>query len=142
MRRLALAACLAIAALAAIPAAFAQVPPERPPGGFASGGYNGAGKSATAASGAATLHSLGGRITTEALVTAAGANYTLVLTNSRIAAADQVLASVAYVSATTGTPVVARIQTGSGTVTIVVRNADSSAAFNGTLAVSFIVFKN
>jgi hypothetical protein len=123
--------------------AFAQnPPPTRPPGGLALGGYNGAVKTATATAGAATLSSLGGVITSEALVTAAGATYTLTLTDAQIAAADQVLASVAYGTASTGSPVVTRVQPASGSVVIVVQNISAATALNGTIKISFGVLKN
>ena len=66
-------------------------------------------KTATATTGAATLAKDSGKITSESLTTAAGATYTLTLTNSAIAAADMVFASVAMGTATTGMPVVTRV---------------------------------
>jgi hypothetical protein len=98
-------------------------------------------KTATATAGAATLNKGSGKVTTEALATAAAANYTLTLTNSTIAAADQVYVSVAYGTSTAGTPVLSRVQTGAGTATIVIRNSDAAAAFNGTLVISYVVIK-
>ncbi len=99
-------------------------------------------KTATATAGAATLNKAAGKVTSEALTTAAGANYTLTISNSAIAAADQVLASVANGTSSAGAPVVSRVTPGAGTVAIVVRNVDASAAFNGTLVLSFLVVKN
>ncbi len=131
----------------------------------------------TAAAGAATLNKASGTVTaksrcdlrdTEALTTAAGTNYTLPaanasrfgeLANSTVAAGDQVYASVALGSATAGTPVIATIRPGAGTVAIPrkslrdfaeIRNDDSTAAprkslrdfaVNGTLRVSYFVIK-
>lgn len=46
-------------------------------------------KTATATAGAATLNKAAGKVTTEALTTAAGANYTLTITNSTVAAATR-----------------------------------------------------
>jgi len=99
-------------------------------------------KTATAAAGAATLNKSAGVITSEALTTVAGATYTLTITDSDVAAADQVMASVQYGTATTGTPAIATVATAAGSVVIVVQNIHASAALNGTIKVSFVVFKN
>lgn len=97
---------------------------------------------ATATAGAATLNSRAGKITSEALTTAQNATYTLTITNSAIAAADIVMASVANGTNTQGTPTITRVTPGAGSVVILVRNAhDSAQAFNGTLVVSFATFK-
>lgn len=98
-------------------------------------------KTATATAGAATLNKPSGKITTAALTTAAAAEYTLTLTNSEIAAADIVLASVAYGTATAGTPVVTRVTPGAGSVEILVKNDHATVAFDGTIVISFVVFK-
>lgn len=99
-------------------------------------------KTATATAGAATLNKDAGVITSEALVTAAGASYTLTLTDSSIAAADQVFASVKYGTATTGTPAITMVTEGAGQVVIVVQNVHASVALNGTIAIKFVVLKN
>lgn len=99
-------------------------------------------KAATATAGAATLNNSSGVVTTEALTTVAGASYTLTLTDSQIAAVDQVYASVAYGTASAGEPHIMRVQPAAGGVVIVVRNSASAAAFNGTFKVSFFVLKN
>lgn len=99
-------------------------------------------KTAAATSGAATLNKDAGVITTEALTTAAGASYTLTLTDSSIAAADQVFASVSYGSATAGQPVVTRVKPAAGSVVIVIQNIHASAALDGTLKIAFFVLKN
>ncbi|MBX9593931.1 MAG: hypothetical protein K2X46_06185 [Roseomonas sp.] len=99
-------------------------------------------KTAAATAGAATLDKLAGVITSEALTTAAGASYTLTLTNSTIAAADQVFASVGYGTSTTGAPVVTRVTPAAGSVVVVVQNIHASAALNGTIRISFLVVKN
>jgi len=97
---------------------------------------------ATAAAGAATLAALQGKITTEALTTAANATYTLTLTNSQIAAADVVLVSVANGTNSQATVILGRVTPASGSVVITVLNKhDSAVAFNGTLVISFRVFK-
>ena len=96
-------------------------------------------KTATATGGAATLSKNSGVITSEALTTAAGATYTLTLTNTTIAATDQVFASVMYGTATAGMPVVTRVTPGSGSVVIIVQNIHASAALDGTIKISFLV---
>lgn len=99
-------------------------------------------KTATATAGAATLNKPAGKVTSEALTTAAGATYTLTLTNSQIAAADQVFASVGFGTATAGMPVVTRVKAAAGSVQIVIQNIHASAALDGTIVVSFMVLKN
>jgi hypothetical protein len=99
-------------------------------------------KTAAATSGAATLNKSAGVITSEALTTAAAASYTLTLTDSQVAAGDQVFASVQYGTSTTGTPVITKITPGAGSVVIVVQNIHASAALNGTIKISFFVLKN
>jgi hypothetical protein len=99
-------------------------------------------KTATAASGAATLNKASGVITTESLSTAAGSSYTLTLTNNQVAAADQPFVSVWLGTATAGTPVVTVTKPQAGSLVISVKNIDASAAFNGTLKIGFGIFKN
>jgi hypothetical protein len=94
---------------------------------------------ATAVSGAATLKGQKGKVTSEALTTAAASNYTLTITNSEVSASNMALASVAYGTTTQGTPVVSRVTCGSGTITVVVKNDHATDAFNGTIVVSFAV---
>lgn len=120
-------------------AAFAQSPyPFRPEALALSTGV----KTATATAGAATLNKPAGKVTTEALVTAALSNYTLTLTNSTIAATDNVFVSLAYGTANAGNPVVSRVTPGAGSVTITVRNVDPTVALNGSLIVSFFTLRN
>jgi hypothetical protein len=98
-------------------------------------------KTATAVAGAATLNKMAGVITSEALTTAAGADYTLTLTNSDIAAADQVMASV-QLTTPGGTPCVASVTPSAGQVIIVVQNIHATAPFAGAIKISYAVFKN
>jgi hypothetical protein len=95
-------------------------------------------KTATATTGAATLNKASGVITSEALTTAAGATYTLTITNSAIAATSHVVASVAYGTSTTGMPCVTRVTPAAGSLVIIVQNIHASAALNGTIKVTFI----
>ena len=99
-------------------------------------------KTATASSGAATLNKMAGVVTSEALTTAAGAEYTLTLTDSDIAAADQVFASVSNGTSTAGTPAIATVTPSAGQAVIVVQNIHATAAFNGTIKIAFAVLKN
>lgn len=111
----------------------------RPPGGLA---LDSGTKTVAAVAGAATLNKLSGVVTSEALTTAAAAVYTLTLTNSVVAAADQVFVSVSYGTNTTGSPQVQTVTPAAGSVVVVIRNAHLSAAFNGTIKVAYAVIKN
>lgn len=95
----------------------------------------------TGGTGTATLNKASGKITTGALTTAAAATHVLTLTNSRIAAADQVYASVGKGTATTGTVAIADVLPAAGSVAITIQNIAAAAAVNGTLVVSFFVVK-
>lgn len=97
-------------------------------------------KTATAVAGAATLAKTSGVITSEALTTAAGALYTLTLTDAKIAATDIVMASVQLTSAG-GTPAVASVTPAAGSVVIVIQNIHASAAFAAAIKIAFVVFK-
>lgn len=99
-------------------------------------------KTAAATAGAATLSKSAGVVTSESLTTAASSSYTLTLTNTAVAATDQVFASVALGTATTGTPVITSVKEAAGSVVIVVKNIDASAALNGTIKIKFAVLKN
>lgn len=97
---------------------------------------------ASATAGAATLHKQAGVITSEALVTAQNASYTLTLTDNRIVAADLVLVSLTNGTNSQATPIVTKVTPGAGSVVIVVKNMhDSAVALNGTLKISFVVIK-
>lgn len=93
---------------------------------------------ATAVAGAATLNKQAGTVTSEALVTAAGSDYTLTLTNSVIAATSKVFVSVANGTNTTVDMYVSEVTPGAGSCTVVVKN-DSGSALNGTIKISFFV---
>lgn len=96
---------------------------------------------ASATAGAATLSKSAGKVTSEAITTAAAALYTLTITNTQVAAADLAFASVANGTNTQGSPIIEKVTAGAGTLTILVRNAHASQAFNGTIVVSFMVVK-
>lgn len=99
-------------------------------------------KTASATAGAATLAKNAGVITSEALSTAAGALYTLTITNSTVAAADQVMASVSNGTNSAGTPSITTVTAGSNSVIVIVKNIHATDAFNGTIKVAFVNHKN
>ena len=94
---------------------------------------------ATATTGAATLASRAGTVTSEALTTAAGADYVLTLTNSLITASSVVLASADNGTNTTEGLAINRVTPGAGSVVIHVRNTHATVALNGTIKVNFLV---
>lgn len=96
---------------------------------------------ATATAGAATLSTYSGKVTSEAITTAAGADYTLTLTNTKIAATDILLVTVANGTNTTVGIAVNRVTAGAGSATILIRNTHASSALNGTIVISFVVVK-
>lgn len=93
---------------------------------------------ATATAGAATLNAQLGVITSESLTTAAGADYTLTVTNSRVKADSVVLASVKTGSNTKVGLAVHEVTPADGSVVIKVRN-NNAAALDGTIKVSLVV---
>lgn len=99
-------------------------------------------KTATATSGAATLNKQAGVVTSESITTAAGSDYTLTITNSNVVVGAQIFASVQLGTATTGEPAVTSVTSAAGSVVIKIRNIAASAAFNGTILISFVIFQN
>lgn len=96
-------------------------------------------KTATSAAGAATLNKKSGVVTSEALTTAAGATWTLTLTNSKISATSQVLVSIGNGTNAGGSPALTTVTPGAGSAVIIVQNIHATDAFNGTLKVTFAV---
>jgi hypothetical protein len=138
MKRILLAGLLAFLAAGTIADAQSAQPSLRPNSLAVDSGT----KTAAATAGAATLSKNAGVITSEALSTAAAGTYTLTLTNTTIAATDQVFASVAMGTSTTGSPVITTVKPGSGSVVIIVQNIHASVALNGTIKIAFLVVKN
>lgn len=96
---------------------------------------------AGATAGAATLSKQSGTVTTESLSTAAGAIYTLTLTNSLVTSTSHIpTPSVCNGTNSQGQPTVLTVTPGSGQLVIVIKNVDAAAAFNGTLKISFVIF--
>lgn len=96
---------------------------------------------ATASAGAATVNDLIGTVTTEALTTAAAAEYTLTLTNDKIVAGDMVFAS-ADAASSAGTPSIGGCTATAGQVVITVTNLHASAAFDAAIKINFMVVKS
>ncbi len=91
--------------------------------------------SATSSAGAVTIRAQDFVITTESLTTAAGAVYTLTVTNSAVTASSSVFVSVDAASSA-GTPVVTSVTPAAGSVVIKVQNVHASAAFNNSIKLS------
>ncbi len=94
---------------------------------------------ATAAANAATLNAIEGTVTSEAVTTAAAADYVCTITNSYVDATSVVLMSVGNGTNTTEGLAVNRVQPGAGSVVVHIRNTNASSALNGTLKISFVV---
>lgn len=94
----------------------------------------------TAVAGAVTVTGLIGRITTESLTTAAGAEYTLTITNPDVAAGDIVLASV-DANGSAGTPGIGGCTANAGQIIITVTNLHAANAFNAPVRINFMVVK-
>jgi hypothetical protein len=92
---------------------------------------------ATSTAAAATINTQNGVITTEALTTAAGATYTMTLTNSYIKVGSVVLVSVGKGTDTAGMPVVAFVTPAVGSAVIIIQNIHASNALNGTITLAF-----
>ena len=92
---------------------------------------------ANATSGAASVDADIGVITTESLSTAAGAIYTLTITDNLISAASKVTASIAWGTNSQGLPMITRVTPGANSLVILVQNMHATLALNGTLKVTF-----
>lgn len=97
-------------------------------------------KTATAAAGAATLNKSSGIVTSEALTTAAGSDYTLTLTNSTIAAGDVPMVQIDS-NGTAGLPMCYSAKCTANTLTVIVRNTHASAAFNAAIKIQYVILK-
>lgn len=94
-------------------------------------------KTGTAAAGAVTTNARCGLITSEALTTAAGAAYTLTITNDQVHANAVVLVTIEQGTNTGGTPTLGLVTPAAGSVVIIVRNTHATTAFNGTIKARF-----
>jgi hypothetical protein len=107
---------------------------------FSQAAYMGKPGTATATAGAATLQNQSGVVTSEALTTAAGANYTLTITNAKVTTSAVCFASVSNGTNTTVEPVVTRVTPGSGSLVVVVRNLHATVALNGTIKIAYQIY--
>jgi hypothetical protein len=94
---------------------------------------------ATAAAGAATLQAQVGTVTSEALTTAAAADYVLTLTDSFIKTTSHIFASVTNGTNTTEGLAVNRVTPAAGSAVIHIRNTHATVALNGTIKINFYV---
>lgn len=94
----------------------------------------------TATAGAATCSAQRCVLTSEALTTAAGATYTMTVTNTVVDATDVILCSLANGTNSAGDPRITRVTPGNDSFTILVINDHASAALNGTIKPSCVVF--
>lgn len=93
---------------------------------------------ATSAAGAVTLHATQGVVTTESLSAAAGATYTLTLTNRHINTGSSLILSVNPLSSA-GSPGILNYVTSAGSAAIKVQNFHASTALNNSIAIHFLV---
>jgi len=91
---------------------------------------------ASATSGAATLNTRSGLITTDSVTTAVGSTYTLTLTNSAVTAAVTPQVFLDNGTNTTTGAAVTSITPSAGSLVVVITN-NGTAALNGTLLVAF-----
>jgi hypothetical protein len=94
----------------------------------------------TGAAGASTFNQDAGIITTESLSTAAGATYTETVNCNAVTASSLVFVSIANGSNSAGDPSLQLVTPGAAKVTITIVNRHASAAFNGTLKITVLVF--
>lgn len=94
---------------------------------------------ATASAGAATCSAQRMVITSESLTTAAGTDYNLTVTNTRVTSSSIILCSGANGTNSTEGVGIRRTQPGSGSFVVRVRNDNTLSAFNGTVKVSCVV---
>lgn len=94
----------------------------------------------TLSSNAGEINATAGRITTEALTTAAGAAVTLTITNNLVEAGDIIFVTRQGGTSDEGTEIVLAVA-GAGSFTILIENRHASAAFDGTFIFGFLVVK-
>jgi hypothetical protein len=94
---------------------------------------------ATSIAAAGTVNASKGRVTTEALTTAAGADYTFSLINNRISASSILNLSLDNGTNTTAPVLPHQVTCAAGSATVKIRNGHASSALNGTLKIGFVV---
>jgi hypothetical protein len=92
---------------------------------------------ATASAGAATLEAQKGTVTSEALTTAAGSEYTCLITNALCKTTSAVFISLDNNTNTTEGIIVGRVTPFNGSFNVHVRNNHASAALNGSIKITF-----
>ena len=92
----------------------------------------------TATTTSATLNAPIGKVVTVSLNTAAGATYTLTLSNSFVSAGDLVFSAINDGTNSTGTPVITTTTVSASQIVFIIANIHATAAFNGTLQLSFL----
>jgi len=97
------------------------------------------GSTVSATAGAATLNAQCGVVTSESITTAAGATYTLTLTNNRVTTGTVAAVNLYNGTNTGGTLSVVSIAPTANTLTIIVKNTHATTAFNGTIKFSYCV---
>jgi hypothetical protein len=88
-----------------------------------------------------TLNTLAGTITTVSQTLAAAAEGTFVVTNSRVAATDVVVACLASTTSAGGPFMVGVTAVAAGSFTITVTNTHSANAGDNTLVINYIILK-
>jgi hypothetical protein len=83
-----------------------------------------------------TCNAMRGIVTTNSLATAASSSANFVINNSLITAANACVVGVGNTSST-GTPAIAQVVTGAGTITISLANVNTATAFNNTINLNF-----
>ena len=94
----------------------------------------------TLSSNAGTLSQVAGKVTSEALTTAAGAAQSLTITNTLVAATDIIFVTRNGGTSDEGTPEFT-VTPGAGSFVILLENRHASAAFDGTFIFSFMIVK-
>lgn len=93
----------------------------------------------SSASTAVTLNKFTGKITTVALTTAAGAEETFTVNNSKVKADDVVVVSTTYAGA--GTPMVSVKGVTDGSFVVVITNLHASNPLDAALTINFAVIR-
>lgn len=105
---------------------------------FAGGSFDATVATATLSSAAATLNKAAGRITTEALTTAAEATETFTITNDQVTANSVVLVVISEYAGN-GTPVLAQVNPAAGSFVVTVVNSSAATALDAALKFDFVV---
>ena len=83
-----------------------------------------------------TCNAQRGVVTTNSLATAASASATFVINNSLVTANNACVATIGNTTST-GTPTIAQVVTGAGTITVTIANVNTATALNNTVNINF-----